>query len=55
MKNCIICNTIMVIVNDKPVFPNKDIVIKKHYKCPKCGCNVYDTNVMELLDIEFKK
>ena len=50
MNKCIICNVEMTIVNDKPVFPNKNIIVKKHYKCPKCGCNVYDTNMLDILD-----
>jgi len=50
MKNCPMCKNKMVIVLDKPTFPNEKIIVKLHYKCKKCGCNVYKTNVCEVAE-----
>jgi C4-type Zn-finger protein len=50
IKPCPVCAHKMVIVLDKPTFPNEKIVVKLHYKCKKCGCNVYKTNIMELAE-----
>jgi len=48
MEKCIICKSEMKLVNDKPVFPNKKIIVSSHYKCEKCGCQYYYSNILEV-------
>jgi len=40
----------MVIVLDKPKITNEKLEIKLNYKCKNCGCNVYKTNIGELME-----
>jgi len=55
VKNCPVCGNKMVIVLDKPTLPNERLVIKLHYKCKNCGCNVYKSNIAELAEEVIQK
>lgn len=56
MKKCIICKTEMKIVKlNNFTISHKKFKIKTHYKCPKCGCNIYDSNIMELINEDYSK
>ena len=55
MKNCPVCKNKMVIVLDKPTFPNENIIVKLHYKCKSCGCNVYKTNICDVAEEVIQK
>jgi len=50
MKNCPVCKSKMVIILDRPKFPNEKIIVKLHYKCKHCECNVYKTNICDIAE-----
>ena len=45
----------VIVLGDLPTFPNKEIIVKLHYKCKNCGCNTYKTNVGDLMEKSIQK